>query len=149
MISTVFSDNIVKATDLRTNQKEWLERAYHSPVTVNYGQRQLALMNREQVGKLYIANHYLELVTRACDEFMKESGTSTFPWVEYLSGNERQGFHRALMTRALKCVATGDWKQVESLIEDWKAAAIAKSSPSLVEALTAEEDPLNYVEVEG
>jgi len=72
MASTVFSDTIVNATDLRKNQKQWLERAYNKPITVNYGRRQLAIMNREQVNKLYMATHYLELVIKVCDEFEKK-----------------------------------------------------------------------------
>lgn len=147
MTSTVFSDFIVNASDLRNNQKQWLERAYNSPITVSYGRRQLAIMNREQVGRLYAANYYLELVTRACDEFMKENRSSTFPWVEYLSDDEKMQFHREILNRAIKSTLTGNWTQLENLIQDWKATAEVESSPELVKALMAKEDSSQYVEI--
>ena len=35
MVSTVFSDYIVSATDLRAKQREWLEKAYEKPKIVH------------------------------------------------------------------------------------------------------------------
>jgi len=148
MFSTVFSDDIVKATDLRNKQREWLERAYEKPITVSYGKKQLAIMRREQVSRLFAANYYLELVAKACGEFLKEKPSSTFPWVEYLPDNEKLTFHRELMNRALKSVDTGDWAQLEYLIEDWKATAEVERSPELSKRLREKDDPSKYVKVQ-
>ena len=147
MTSTVFSDFIVNASDLRNNQKQWLERAYKSPITVSYGRRQLAIVNREQIGRLYAANYYLELVTRACDEFMKKNKSSTFPWVEYLPDNEKVQFHREILSCAIRSTLTGNWTHLENVIQDWKATAEVESSPKLVRALMAREDSTQYVEI--
>ena len=65
MVSTVFSDDIIRPTDLRAKQPEWLTKAYERPITVVYGKKQLAIMRREQVGRLVTTNHYLELVIKA------------------------------------------------------------------------------------
>ena len=148
MVSTVFSDDIVKATDLRNKQREWLERAYEKPITVSYGKRQLAIMRREQVSRLFAANYYLELVAKACDEFLNEKTSSAFPWVEYLPDNEKLTFHRELMERALKSIVTGDWAQLEYLIEDWKATAEVERSPELSKRLREKDDPSKYVKVQ-
>jgi|GEM_PF-1158230 len=147
MVSTVFSDFIVNATDLRNNQKQWLERAYSRPITVSYGRRQLAIMNREQVGKLYTAKYYSELVLKACQEFMEKNKSDTFPWVEFLSDDERMQFYNELLKRTMRSFITGNWSQLENLIQDWKATAEVESNPELAKALTAEEDSSQYVEI--
>jgi len=145
MASTVFSDTIVNATDLRKNQKQWLERAYNKPITVNYGRRQLAIMNREQVNKLYMATHYLELVIKVCDEFEKKGESKTFPWAENLSKDDRLQFHKELLTNALRSVVTSNWTQLEYLIEDWKATAEVEGASELAEALMEKGNPEAYV----
>lgn len=147
MVSTVFSDYIVNATDLRTNQRQWLEKAYNNPITVNYGRKQLAIMNREKVGKLYTANYYSELVLKACKEFMDENKSSTFPWIEYLSNEEKMQFHTELLSTTLKSIIIGNWTQLEYMIEDWKATAEVESNKKLAKALRAEVDSSHYVEI--
>ena len=149
MVSTVFSDDIVRATDLRTKQREWLERAYEKPITVSYGKKQLAIMRREQVGRLVTTNYYLELVIKACNEFEKEGESKTFPWTESLSEGDRLQFHKELLTNALKSTVTGDWAQLEYLIQDWKATAEVESDPELAKALMEKGDPKAYVRLKG
>jgi len=145
MASIAFSDVIVNATDLRQNQKHWLEKAYDNPITVSYGQKRLAIMNREQIGKLYTTKYYSELVLKACEEFMKELKSDTFPWEEYLTEKEKLEFHKELLTRAIKSIMTGDWTHLEHLIGDWKATAETERSPEIVKALQDRGTPEQYV----
>ncbi len=147
MINTMFADDIVSATDLRNNQREWLEKAYRKPVTVNYGRRQLAIMNRDQVSKLYIALYYTELVLRACQEFRENKESSVFPWVENLQDNEKIKFYTELANCTLKASVAGNWDKLEILIEDWKATAEVEQDPELARVLLAKGDPSQYVEV--
>jgi len=145
MVSIVFSDVIVNATDLRQNQKCWLEKAYENPITVSYGRKQLAIMNREQIGKLYTQKYYSELVLKACEEFMKGLKSDTFPWEEYLSDEEKIEFHNELLTCAMRSIFTGDWTQLEHAIEDWKATAETERSLEIVKALQDRGTPEQYV----
>ena len=145
MVSTVFSDFIVNATDLRKNQKHWLEKAYDNPITVSYGRKQLAIMSREQVGKLYTEKYYAELVLKACQEFMNEKKSATFPWVEYLADDEGVQFHNELLSCAMKSIITGDWTQLEYLIQDWKATAETERNPEIVKMLQDKGTPEGYV----
>lgn len=147
MVNTMFSDFIVSATDLRKNQKRWLERAYENPITISYGHKQLAIMNREQVGKLYTQKHYAELVLKACDEFVKRQKSDTFPWVEYLSDDEKMQFHSELLTCVMKSIFTGDWTRLEELIQDWKATAETERNPEIVRMLQDKGTPEDYVTV--
>ena len=148
MVSTVFSDSIVSATDLRNNQKQWLEKAYVEPITVSYGKKQLAIMNREKVGKLYTSIFYSELVLKACQEFKENNKSNTFPWVEYLSDNDKMRFHTELLSTTIKAMVTSNWNNLENLIADWEATAMVEKIPEVAEALREEEDSSQYVEVE-
>jgi len=144
-VSTVFSDFIVNASDLRKNQKRWLEEAYKNPITVSYGHKQLAIINREQIRKLYIERHYSELVLRAYQEFVRRRKSDAFPWVEYLSDEEKMQFHNELLTCAMKSIITGNWSQLEHLIQDWEATAETERSTEIIKALQDEETSSDYV----
>jgi len=148
MVSIVFSDYIVNATDLRKNQKRWLEKACQDPVTISYRHKQLAIVNREQIGRLYTEKYWTELVLKACQEFMKGLKSETFPWVEYLSDEEKTQFHTELLTCAMKSTITGDWVQLEQLIQDWEATAETERHPEIVKALQDEETLEEYVSIE-
>jgi len=148
MVSTVFSDMIVSATDLRKNQKRWLEAASQSPITINYGHSRLALVNRDQIRNLYIQKYYTELVLKACQEFLKGLKSETFPWVESLSTEEKVEFHKELLTCVMKSIITENWSQLEYLIQDWKATAETARSPEVVKALQDEGISSEYVTLE-
>ena len=145
MASTVFSDFIVNATDLRKNQKHWLEKAYDNPITITYGRKKLAIMSREQVGKLYTEKYYAELVLKACQEFTKEQKSDTFPWMEYLSDDEKIQFHSEILNCAMKSIITGDWTQLEYLIQDWEATAETERNPEIVKMLQDKGTSEEYV----
>ena len=148
MINTLFGDSIVNATDLRTHQKQWLEKACHSPVTVNYGRKQLAIMNRDQVSKLYTANYYTELVLKACQEYRENKESTVFPWVENLQDDEKVEFYTELLNCTLKTIVTGNWDKLDILIEDWMATAEVEQDSELARVLLSKVDPSQYVEVE-
>ncbi len=145
MVNTMFSDYIVNATELRKNQKQWLERAYNSPITISYGHKQLAIVNREQIGKLYTAKYYTELVLKACQEFVGGVKSDTFPWVEYLSNEEKIQFHNELLVCIKKSIITDNWTQLDYLIQDWKATAETERNPEIVEMLQDKGSPEEYV----
>ena len=147
MVSTVFSDYIVSATDLRAKQREWLEKAYEKPITINYGKKQLAIMRREQVGRLITTNYYLELVIKVCEDLDSEGKSNIYPWIESLSEEDKLQFHKELLTGVLKTVVTGNWEKFERIIEDWKATAEVESDSELAESLMARSNPKEYVEL--
>lgn len=147
MINTLFGDSIVNATELRKNQKEWLERAYRAPITVNYGHKQLAIMNREQVSKLYIANRYAEMVIKASKEFREDKENTVFPWVENLQDGDKFKFFDELLNCTLKTLVTGDWDELDILVGDWRATAEVERDSKLAEALLEKGDPSQYVEI--
>ena len=148
MVSTVFSDSIVSATELRNNQKQWLEKAFEEPITVSYGRKQLAIMNRERVGILYTSIHYSELILKACQEFREQQKSDVFPWIEYLSESDKITFHKEILSTTLKAIVTGKWDSLEQLISDWQATAMVEKSPEIAEELRGKEEPSHYINIE-
>ena len=92
MVTTVFSDEIVNATELRAKQSHWLTMAAKRPVTVTYGARKLTILNREKIRNLFIQAHYLELFVKHCNEVVKGTKSNAFPWIEHLDDEEKRQF---------------------------------------------------------
>jgi hypothetical protein len=145
VIETLFSDHVVNASDLRSNQKRWLEEALKRPVTVNYSRRQLAIMNREQARDLFMRVRFAEVALAVCRDLDKRGIFETFPWLESLSKKERSEFREEILDCFAKSSKTGRWNAMEDLIADWKATAEAKQHPEIVRALRDEGTPAEYV----
>ena len=135
MINTIFSDEIVNSSDLRNNQKHWFEIACEKPITVHFGRKQLAVINREELGNLYVAIHFMEIVLKVCEELEKETESRILPWINNLVEEDRALFYREFKDTALHAVDTGNWNELEYLIEDWKATAEVENHPELKDAL--------------
>ena len=145
MGNTFLSDAVISPTELRTRQIHWLDRAAENVVTIVSCSKQLALVSREHISKLYAEKHYSELVIRYCQELDKKIKSNAFPWTEQLNYEEKLEFHNELLATIVDAISTNDWLPLEHLIEDWKATAQAIGNPALAKSLLAKEDPSKYV----
>lgn len=137
MVTIAFSDEIVNATELRNNQKHWLEMASRIPVTIAYGRHSLAIVNREGIARLLMQNHYLELAVRLYADITIGKSSDVLPWVVYLDENERQEFLQEFIKTIKLAIAADDWVGLENLLDDWRATAETSQDKSAVRALTA------------
>lgn len=149
MTVTILSDDVISSTELRTNQKHWLDKATEKIITVVNGRKQFALVNREQISNLYAQKYYTELAIGYCQEIIKKIKSTTFTWLESLSDEEKMEFHNEFLNSIMNSIDTNDWLSVEHLLEDWKATALAINNPTLTKALTSEEEPLKYARIKG
>jgi hypothetical protein len=145
MVTTVFSDEIVNATELRAKQSHWLTMAARRPVTVTYGSRKLTILNREKIRNLFIQAHYLELFVKHCNEVVKGTKSNAFPWIEHLDDEEKRQFHEEFIDSIMMAIITEDWDGVETLLEDWKATAETESDEEIMKALGAKQEPDKYI----
>ena len=123
MVTTLFSDRIVSATDLRKNQKHWLDKAAKSPVSIAYGKYNLAILKREQVASLVKANHYLELAMRLCTSLFREQKIEVFPWADALDAKDQSDFVHEFTQCIMSAIATDAWDEVDNVLSDWRATA--------------------------
>src|SRR5450759_1683224 len=85
MVTTVFSDEIINPTELKKNQRHWLDKALIQPVTVKFGDNGLAIVDREVMKNLYAEKHYAELLVKYCQETTAAKDKSeVFPWLNSL-----------------------------------------------------------------
>ena len=68
MANIIFSDEIVKLTDLRKKQKQWFEKAYHKPIPVPYKDDNLTIMNRAEIGRVLEQMKYITLLIEHWNE---------------------------------------------------------------------------------
>jgi hypothetical protein len=136
MVTIAFSDEIINATELRNNQKHWLDMASRIPVTIVYGRHSLAIVNRERIARLLAQNHYLELAVKLYADITTGKSSDVLPWVEYLDENERREFLREFITAIKQAIAGNDWGTLETLLDDWKATAETWQDKAAARALT-------------
>jgi hypothetical protein len=147
MVTTVFSDEIVNATQLRARQSYWLTMASKRPVTVTYGSNKLTILSREKIRNLYAQIHHLELFIKYCNEVMYGTKSTAFPWTEYLDDEEKDQFRDEYINSIKKATVTEHWDEVEALLDDWKATAEAESNPDLMKALKSKVSKEEYVTI--
>ncbi len=146
MVTTVLSDEIINSTELRNNQKRWLNKAYISPVSVMSGNKKLVILNREQAKHMYFQTQYAEMIIQLYrEQEANKKESRVFPWIKYLDDGEIEEFKRGLLVAFERAASSREWLVLEELLDDWKATANVASNPALVKALLAEEDPSAYV----
>ena len=145
MVSTVFSDEIVNASELRAKQSHWLTMASRRPVTVTYGSRKLTIVNREKMRNLFIQAHYLELFVKHCNDIIKGTKSDAFPWIKHLDDEEKKQFHEEFVDSIRMAIITEDWDGLETLLEDWRATAEAESDKETMKALGAKQASDRYI----
>ncbi len=149
MVNTIFSDEIINPTELKKNQRHWLDKARTKPVTVTFGDSGLAIINRELIKNLYAEKHYAELLARYCQELAKsKTGSDVFPWLEALPENDRREFHDEFLANFGKATRDNNWTEMQQLLEDWQATAEAYQNPELMEAWKNRGNPEDYVTLE-
>jgi len=148
MVTTVFGEDIIiNSSELRNNQKRWFERAYTNPITVRFGAKHLALLNREKVGYMLKALVYVEKLVNYCREVSKgqEADSMVFPWIKYLNDVERLEFYNELLSTFNESINTNDWSLMEYLLNDWEATAETQRKPEIVKELLEEHETKEYV----
>jgi hypothetical protein len=148
MVTVAFSDDIVNASELRNRQKYWLERASSKPVTVTCGTCKLAIIDRDEVSNLYLYKHYMDMTIKYCEEVLNNEKSSIFPWLDYLDNEEKEAFHGDLITGIARASVTGNWTDVDDLIEDWQATTEAKQDREFVKTLKVKVPRKEYLPID-
>ena len=154
MTKTMFSDEVVLATDLKKKQRYWFDRARKiGGVTIVQGKvADLVLVPRQKVAEATEAAGH----ARTAAQFLREviplgrelSESAIFPWLRDLDNEEQQEFLHQFVDTFAHCSTMGDWASFEELLEDWRATAEAHRNPELIEAWHTRGRPEDYVPME-
>ena len=146
MVTTIFSDDVINSTELRNNQKRWLDKAYNYPVSIMSGVKKLVLLNREHAKDMYLENHYAKMIINFCQE--QNAGQTTksdvFPWIENLS----ESALTELLSTFGMVIHSKDWLALEEMLNDWISTAEAMTNPEMVELLSSGIDNEEFTRVE-
>lgn len=150
MVVTILSDDIINSTELRTNQKRWLEKAYVSPISIMNGTKKLVLLNREHAKHMYSQIHYAEMIIQFCRE--RDSGekreSDVFPWVKHLSKKAIEEFHKELFFAFQEAAHSKNWLAFEEMLNSWIATAEAMTNPEMVELINTDLAKEEFTRVE-
>lgn len=151
MAKTMFSDEVVLATDLKRRQRYWFDRARETGgVTIVQGKvADLVLAPRQKVAEATEAAAH----ARTAAQFLREvitlerplAESAIFAWLGDLDDEEQRTFLREFVDLFSRCSTTGDWTSFEELLEDWQATAEAHRNPELMEAWRTRGRPEDYV----
>ena len=154
MAKTMFSDEVVLATDLKKRQRYWFDRARQiGGVTIVQGKvADLVLAPRQKVA----AAAETVLHARTAAQFLREvitlkrplAESAVFPWLGELDDEEQQEFLHEFVDIFAHCSTAGDWAQLEEILEDWQATAEAHRNPELLEAWRTRGRSEDYVPME-
>ncbi len=151
MAATMFSDQVVLATELKKKQRYWFDRARQTGgVTIVQGKlADLVLVPRQKVAVAAQTVFH----ARTAAQFLRETITlkrpptesTVFPWLRSLDGAEQESFVSEFIDAFARCSATEDWRPLEELLEDWQATAEAHRNPELLESWRTRGRPDEYI----
>ena len=153
-MKTVFSDEVVQVTELKRNQRYWLDRARKTGgVTIVQGKlADLVLAPRQAVAESAQAVHYARMMSQffletvRADRELKDS--VVFTWFKDLDEEDRQEFYQELVETFAECMTTGRWNVFDELLEDWQATAEASRNQELLEAWRTRGRAEDYIPLE-
>jgi len=150
MVNTILSDEIINSTELRNNQKRWLDKAYSSPVSIMSGNKKLVLLNREQAKHMYLLTDYVGAFIKFCREQNsgKKRESDVFPWIKHLSEEAIEEFNNELLATFEEAVYNKDWSVFEEMLDAWAATAEAMTNPEMVELIATDVSKEEFTKVE-
>ena len=150
MVTTVLSDEVINSTELRNNQKQWLEKAYISPISIMSGNKKLVILNRDEAKALYQQYHYAKMIIRFCQEQNSGRITSSdvFPWIKHLNKKAIAEFHTELLSTFTDAINGRDWLALEEMINAWISTAEAMTNPEMIKLLNTDLDSEEFTRVE-
>ena len=153
MVSQLFDDAIVSATELKKNQRVWFEKAYKTPVSITHSKgRNFVLINRELMGTIYKTKEISEQLIKYCYEIKREDETGkfnseVFPWAKNLSNEERRLFSEELMKSFVQLNGSNGLDLLEKVITEWQATAEALTNSQFMDVINSE-SARDYTEID-
>jgi hypothetical protein len=155
MKTILFDDVIITSTDLKNNQKKWLDAALKSPVSVtNRGGKQYVLINRDQIHDLIQGKDYAEKIIKYCRELTSQMESASFisevfPWAGNLTPEDRNAFKDEMVSTFTTAMQSNNWPELDEVIISWEATAEALSNRQFMQIVNSEARQREFTKVEG
>ena len=124
------STRTVQFSDLSRRSKEVAELTERGPVTITRRDGETLLLvkasdaERHRHGQM-VAAQIVGAAVRAWPNSLAEQLRQPFPWVEFLTVDERDAFAHEVVDVARACAAFATFDRLESVVSSWRATAEA------------------------
>lgn len=154
---TVYSDELISATELNRQPGRILDRALEHPVTITRNDQSFALLRREEMANLVKASaqtgvvvEMINVAYRLC-QGDKIGSEHPYGWLKVFDTEELNGLVLEIFDAFRRCSDTGGWEMLDAVIHEWHESALAIESPELAVAFNEELDevPLTQPNVES
>lgn len=150
-MNSIYSDELITATELNRQPGRVLDKALEHPVTITRNDQSFALLRRENV-TLFVkaaqrSKEIVELLSTAFRLLLKQNIGTEHPhgWLRVFDSDELTEFIDEI-TEAYRLVDLHEnaWDELDAIIHEWHESALAISNPELKAAFsqTSNEAPL-------
>ena len=143
----IFSDELVRATELNRQSGSILDKAAERPITITRNDQYFVLQRREeaacQVNRAVYSEIVFELLNTAFSLIAGGDISSGHPygWITVFDSDDLKLLVQEVV-EAYRAVASNkeNWDYLDTLIHEWHESAIAINSPELKEAWNSDYD---------
>ncbi|MBW4635161.1 MAG: hypothetical protein KME30_25685 [Iphinoe sp. HA4291-MV1] len=152
VMNTIYSDELITATELNRQPGRVLDKALEHPVTITRNDQSFALLPRENVALFVKAaqrsREIVELLNTAFRLLLKQKIGTEHPygWLEVFDSDELNEFIDEIMS-AYRSVDLSEkaWDELDAIIHEWHESALAISNPELEAAFSLHSDELEEI----
>lgn len=143
ILSSIYSDDLVTATDLNRQPGRILDKALDNPVTITRNDQFFALLRREEVTSLAKATQHSKIVIEILSTAYRlllgrEVGCEhSFYWLKVFDQGELQEFIDEIQkTYYSATLCARRWDELDATIHEWHESALAIASPEVAIAFS-------------
>ncbi|GAB1539110.1 hypothetical protein NUACC21_17750 [Scytonema sp. NUACC21] len=147
ILSCIYSDTLVTATELNRQPGKVLDRALEHPVTITRNDEHFALLRREEVSSLTKAaqsgKNVIELLSAAFRLLLGEKLSSEHPhgWLRVFDKDDLQLFIDEITEAYRSAILCGQaWEELEAIIHEWHESALAIANPDIAYAFSDKDE---------
>ncbi|NJL42472.1 MAG: hypothetical protein HC856_10555 [Pseudanabaena sp. RU_4_16] len=142
-MNSIYSDELITATELNRQPGRILDKALEHPVTITRNDQSFALLRRENAALLVkTAQHSREIVELLNTAFhlllkRKIDADRPYAWLGVFDADELNEFIDEVMT-AYRSIDQHEqaWYELDAVIHEWHESALAISNPELEAAFS-------------
>lgn len=137
---SIFSDELVKATELNRTPGQILDKALSRPITIARNDEFFTLMRRDEISDIvHSANGTKKAIELVSAAFLALHGdidsAHPFGWLRAFDADELQELVMEVMAAYRKAECASEcWEELEAVIYEWRESAIAVLSEDLADA---------------
>jgi hypothetical protein len=149
-MNSIYSDELITATELNRQPGRILDKALEHPVTITRNDQSFALLRRENAALLVkVAQHsreIVELLNTAFHLLLKREIAADRPyaWLGVFDADELNELIDEVMT-AYRSIDRHEktWYELDAVIHEWHESALAISNPELEAAFSQRSNELS------